>query len=164
MAQRPGGKRFKELMRRSRRDWAASKVVVGILRADSRAAQALERRLADVDLTLPQFNVLMVLAASPAGSLPLFELNAQLVSTPPNTTWLTSRMQERGLVTKKRDPDDGRVVLLEIKEKGWSVLAKAAPLVFGTERELLAGFSEAELQTLGELLSRLLDQDPPEGG
>lgn len=159
-----GQKRFKELMKRSQRDWAASKVVVGILRADSKAAQAIERRLADVGLTLPQFNILMVLAASASGALPLYELTAQLVSTPPNTTWLTSRMQERELVTKTRDPNDGRVVVLELTEKGWMTLGEAAPLVFATERELLAGFSKADLRTLGDMLSRLLDQPDAEEG
>lgn len=154
MATRP--QRFKALMDRSRRDWAASKVVVGILRADSKAAQAIERALAEVDLTLPQFNVLMVLAASDSGSLPLFELNAQLVSTPPNTTWLTNRMQEKGLVTKTRDAHDGRVVLLGLAGRGWDVLGRAAPLVFDAEKELLRGFSRKELATLGDLLGRLL--------
>lgn len=151
-----GPKKFKALMDRSRRDWAASKVVVGVLRADSKAAQAIERALAEVDLTLPQFNVLMVLAASEQGSLPLFELNAQLVSTPPNTTWLTNRMQEKGLVTKTRDVHDGRVVLLELADLGWSVLGKAAPLVFDAEKELLSGFSRKELATLGGLLDRFV--------
>ena len=153
----PAPERFKELMRRSDRDWAASKAIVGVLRADSKAAQALERALGEADLSLPQFNVLMVLAASPEGRLPIFELNAQLVSTPPNTSWLSDRMQERGLVRKSRSPDDGRVVVLSLTERGWKALSKAAPLVFDTERELLTGFTKAEIRTLGELLSRLLD-------
>ena len=160
MARRQGPKRFKELMQRSRRHWGASKVVVGILRADSKAAQAIERALAEVGLTLPQFNVLMVLAASPSGSLPLFDLNTQLVSTPPNTTWLTNRMQERRLVIKKRDPEDGRVVLLELTEIGWKALGDAAPLVFDAEKQLLAGFNRSEIATLGDLLSRLLAGPP----
>lgn len=163
MTRRSGQQRFKELMKRSKRDWAASKVVVGILRADSKAAQAIERRLAEVGLTLPQFNILMVLAASPSGALPLYDLNAQLVSTPPNTTWLTTRMQGLGLVTKTRAPDDGRVVVLELTEEGWSALAQAAPLVFETERELLAGFSRSDLRTLGDLLSRFLDHPDAKG-
>lgn len=149
-------KRFKDLMRRANRDWAASKVVVSILRADSKAAQAIERALAEVGLTLPQFNILMVLAASASGSLALFELNAQLVSTPPNTTWLTNRMQERGLVVKERDAEDGRVVLLELTELGWDALARAAPLVFDAEKELLSRFTRSEMKTLGNLLTRLL--------
>lgn len=156
MATDPTPARFTELMRRSDRDWAASKAIVGILRADSKAAQGLERALGGADLSLPQFNVLMVLAASPGAKLPIFELNAQLVSTPPNTSWLTERMQERGLVRKSRSPDDGRVVLLALTQKGWRALGKAAPLVFDTERELLKGFTRSELKTLGELLGRFL--------
>lgn len=153
----PAPERFKELMRRSDRDWAASKAIVGVLRADSKAAQALERALGEAGLSLPQFNVLMVLAASPDARSPIFELNAKLVSTPPNTSWLSDRMQERGFIRKSKSPDDGRVVVLTLTEKGWRALAEAAPLVFDTERELLARFTKAEIRTLGQLLSRLLD-------
>lgn len=156
MARDAGPARFRDLMHRSNRDWAASKAIVGILRADSKAAQALERALGEAGLSLPQFNVLMVLAASPEGRLPIFELNAQLVSTPPNTSWLSDRMQEGGLVRKSKSPDDGRVVLLELTQKGWRALGRAAPLVFDAERELLKGFSRSELKTLGELLGRFL--------
>lgn len=148
--------RFEALMERSNRDWAASRAIVGILRADSKAAQALERALGEAGLTLPQFNVLMVLAASPEGRLPIYELNAQLVSTPPNTSWLSDRMQERGFVRKSRSPDDGRVVVMTLTEKGWRILATAAPLVFDAERELLSGFTRTELRTLAALLSRFV--------
>ena len=154
--QRQGPKRFTDLMKRSDRDWDASRAVVSLLRADSKAAQTLERALGSMDLSLPQFNVLMVLASAPDASLPIFELNAQLVSTPPNTSWLSNRMQERGLVRKSKSPDDGRVVMLELTEKGWRALTKAAPLVFEAERKLLKGFTRSELKTLGELLGRLL--------
>lgn len=152
-----GPKRFTDLMRGSRRDWSASRVVVSILRADSKAAQTLERALAQVDLSLPQFNVLMVLAASPEGSLPVFELNAQLVTTPPNMSWLSNRMEQRGLVRKRRDETDRRVVVIELTQRGWSALAAAAPIVFEAEKQLLARFSRAELRTLGDLLTRLLE-------
>ena len=155
-APRQGPKRYKDLMAGSGRDWDASRVVVSLLRADSRAAQALERALSEANLSLPQFNVLMVLASSPEARMPTFELNAHLVSTPPNTSWLSDRMQEGGLVKKSRSPDDGRVVILELTEKGWKALGKAAPLVFDTERELLSRFSRSELRTLGELLTRFL--------
>src|SRR5687767_8211831 len=139
-----GPRRFKDLMTRSSRDWDASRVIVSLLRADSKAGQALERTLSEAGLSLPQFNVLMVLASSPEGRMPTFELNAQLLSTPPNTSWLSDRMRERGLVRKSRSPDDGRVVILEITEKGWSALGKAAPLVFDAERAMLKGFSRQE--------------------
>ena len=143
-------------MAQSRRDWDASRVVVSMLRADSKASQALERELGKVNLSLPQFNVLMVIASSPEGRMPTSELNAQLVSTPPNTSWLSDRMQERGLLKKSKSPDDGRVVILELTEKGWKALGAAAPLVFEAERALLSAFSRTELRTLGKLLTRFL--------
>ena len=149
--------RFKELMRRARRDRAASRVVVSILRADSRASQTLERALTEAGLSLPQFNVLMVLAASPDGALPIFELNALLVSSPPNMSWISGRMEERGLVRKRRDDADRRVVLIELTEEGWAALGRAAPLVFDAEKDLVGGYSRAELKHLGNLLGRLLD-------
>ena len=156
MAPKAAPTRFQVLMDRSGRDWPASKAIVGILRANSKAAQALERALGEADLTLPQFNVLMVLAASPEGRLPIYGLITQLVSTPPNMSWLSDRMAEHGLVEKTRSPDDGRVVVLTLTEKGWQALVQAAPLVFDVERELLAGFSRSERRTLGELLTRFV--------
>jgi DNA-binding MarR family transcriptional regulator len=148
--------RFRELMRRSNRDRDVSRVAVSLLKADSRVAQMLERALADAGLTLPQFNLLMELAASPEGALRLYEINARLISTPPNTSWLCTRMEQGRLVKRRRDPDDARVVIVALTEKGWAAVAKAAPLVFRAEKELLAGYSRAELKSLANLLARLL--------
>lgn len=146
-----------DLARRSDRRWAASRVIVSMLRAESKAAQALERALAPAELSLPQFNILMVLAAAPDARLAMFELASQLVSSPPNLSWLTNRMEQRGLIRKRRYESDRRVVMVELTEKGWNLLGEAAPLVFDRERDLLRGFSAADLRTLGDLLQRFLD-------
>lgn len=148
--------RFQDLMRQAKRDRDASRVAVSILKADSRVAQTLERALGNAGLTLPQFNLLMELAASPEAALPLYEINARLISTPPNTSWLCTRLGEVGLVRRRRDPSDARVVIIELAQKGWAALAKAAPMVFQAEKELLAGYSRTELRSLAGLLVRLL--------
>ncbi|HEV3472468.1 MAG TPA: MarR family transcriptional regulator, partial [Actinomycetota bacterium] len=121
-------KGFRDLMERSKRDRDASRVAVSILKADSKVAQTIERALADVGMTLPQFNLLMELAASPEGALPLYEINARLISTPPNTSWLCTRMEEARLIKRRPDPDDGRVVVVELTNKGWNALGRATPL------------------------------------
>lgn len=154
----PTSPRFAQLMQRSKRDWAASRSIVGILRASSQVSRELERTLADVDLTLPQFNVLMALAASPRASLPLFEVTAELISSPPNVTWLSNRMEQRGLVRKQRDDNDRRIVHLELTERGWEVLSRAAPLVFTTERLLLSRFDARQVGEMADLVTRLIDR------
>ena len=152
--------RFRALTRRARRDREASRAAVAILKADSRVGQALERALLAAGLTLPQFNILMELAAAEDGALPLYELNSRLISTPPNTSWLSTKMVDAGLVTKARDATDSRVVILALTEGGWTALEKAAPLVFGAERELLAAYSQDELRLLADLLGRVVTQPP----
>ena len=150
--------RFRELTRRAHRNREASRVAVAILKADSHVGQALERALLGAGLTLPQFNVLMELASVDGAALPLYELNSRLINTPPNTSWLSSKMVDAGLVTKTRDATDSRVVILAMTERGWEVLETAAPAAFDAERELLGGFTKSELRTLSTLLARLVDR------
>lgn len=156
-AQRQVPARFREMTARARRDRVASAAAVAILRADSKVGRALERALATVGLTLPQFNVLMELASTAGGALPLHQLNSRLISTPPNTSWLSTKMEQAGLVTKGRDDRDARVVVMAITEAGWAALEEAAPLVFDAEHRLLGAYTRDELRTLGNLLGRLLD-------
>ncbi len=148
--------RFRALMQRAGRNRDASRVAVSILKADSRIGQVLERALSQVDMTLPQFNVLMELAASPEGTLPLYDLTARLISTPPNTSWLCKKMEESGYISKTRDATDSRVVLLELTERAWEALEQAAPVVIIAEKELLKDYSRDDLRRLGELLTPLL--------
>ena len=147
--------RFGDLMRRAGRNQDASRAAVSILRADSKVGQVLERALACAGLSLPQFNVLMELASSAGAALPLHELTARLISTPPNISWLSTRMEGAGLVTKARDRNDSRVVILELTESGWVTLARAAPLVFEAEKKLLGAYSCDELRDLADLLDPL---------
>jgi DNA-binding MarR family transcriptional regulator len=149
-----GPARFEEMMRRANRNRDVSRVAVSILRADSKVSQVLQRALAEVGLTLPQFNVLMELASSPEAALPLYELNGRLISTPPNTSWLCTRMVESGLVTKDRGVTDSRVVILKLTERGWARLGDAAPRVFEAEKQLLGSYSRDELRHLADLLGK----------
>ena len=149
--------RFRQLTERARRDRDASRAAVAILKAESRLAQELERALAEADLTLPQFNLLMELAVTPDAALPLYELNARMIATAPSTSWLSTRMQEAGLVTKARHPDDARVVILAMTEAGWTALERALPHVVDTEQRLLAGYTTGELRALARLLGPLAD-------
>lgn len=152
-------RRFAEAERQAGRDRTASRATVAVLKASSRLAQTIERALADADLTLPQFNVLILLAESPTGALPLHAVVGRLIGTPSNLSWLTSRMQERGLITKDRDDDDGRVVLLTITEEGWSVLERAMPRVFAVEKQLWNAHPRTDLRELTAQLDAMIGTD-----
>lgn len=155
MARRAG--RFDQASRRAERDRDASRAAVTVMKAGTRLAQQIERALADADLTLPQFNVLMELAAAPDGTLPMHAVIDRLISTPASLSWLTSRMRDRGLITKERDDEDARVVLLSITEDGWSALEQAMPPAFAAEKQLWHGYRKMDLRALVDLLDPLLE-------
>ena len=112
------GSRFRVAEQQAGRNRDVSRAAVAVMTAGSRVAREIERALSDADLTLPQFNVLMELAASPEGSLPMHEVIDRLISTPSNLSFLATRMAERGLVTKQRSDEDARVVVMTITEAG----------------------------------------------
>ena len=155
MAQVEG--RFEHAAHRAGRDLDASRAAVTVMKASSRLSQAIERALADADLTLPQFNVLMELAASADGSLPQHAVIDRLISTPASLSWLTTRMRDRGLITKERDADDARVVVLAITEVGWTALEDAMPRVFTTEKQLWRDHRRTDLRSLTALLEPLVE-------
>src|SRR5690554_6792678 len=146
-----GSERFDAATRRAGRDRDASRAAVTVMKAGSRLVQEIERALADADLTLPQFNVLMELAAAPDGGLPMHVVVQRLIGTPSSLSWLTTRMRERGLVTKERDPGDARVVRLAITEPGWDALERGMPRVFATERMLWQEHPDADLRTIAAM-------------
>jgi DNA-binding MarR family transcriptional regulator len=112
----------------------------------------MEEALTPTGVTGPKFNVLMELAASPDGALPLSEVARRLLRSPPNITTLIDRMEADGFVRRRRPAGDRRVVTAEITEGGWKALGRAAPVVFEGERRLLSCLSRGQRRDLARLL------------
>ena len=68
--------------------------------------------------------------------------------TAPSTTRLVAELEQRGLVTRTPDPDDGRSHRVEVTEAGSAALTRARQERSSAVAELLAGTDDAELQTL----------------
>jgi DNA-binding MarR family transcriptional regulator len=66
------------------------------------------------------------------------------------------RLEERGLITRERSESDGRAVVVTLTEAGRAALDAALPDHLETERRLLTGLSDDDLDALAGLLRRLL--------
>ena len=73
---------------------------------------------------------------------------------PSNVVGLLNELEERGLVTRRRDPDDRRRHIVELSARGAESLALAHCRIAGAEEELLRALSPAERVTLHALLVR----------
>ena len=103
-----------------------------------------------------------VLSAARGGPRRITELAEIEGVAQPTMTLLVKRLEERGWVTRERDPDDGRVVLVSLTEAGATVLDELRADYRGALRAHMLAMSDEEvaamvtattaLQTLNEAL------------
>lgn len=133
------------------------KQVCFALYAANRAVTARYRPLlADLELTYPQYLVMLVLweQGSTGDLTRVSDLGRRLRLDSGTLTPLLKRLAERGLVERQRSTADERVVTLKLTDAGWSMRekAKAVPgrLLCGV------GVSPERLRALREELKDLL--------
>ena len=74
------------------------------------------------------------------------------------------RLERRGYVKRRRDPDDRRGVLVELTDAGREVLDRAVSANTGREKELIANLTKEEQKVLAGLLKKLLAGLEPSTG
>ena len=70
-----------------------------------------------------------------------------------------ARLELTGLVEKRVNPADKRLISLKLTEAGRALFEQIAPLALAYETEVLASLSPEEQETFRQLLSRLLARD-----
>ncbi len=81
------------------------------------------------ELTLAQVRVLRRLAKQPRT---MGQLGADLVLAPPSITHLADRLEERGLIERRRDDEDRRKVLATLTAEGRRLVSVTSPFLEGT--------------------------------
>ncbi|MBA0126368.1 MarR family transcriptional regulator [Haloechinothrix sp. YIM 98757] len=147
-----------EQWRRERPDLDTSGLAVfgRLHRAFNRYQAHLTELFNDYDLSISSFSVLAALRRlghpyrCTAGKL----ADIDLVSTG-GITQRVDKLQTAGLVNRERDPEDRRIVYVELTEKGLAVVDEVATAHFANEAGMLGGLTHSERGQLARLLSRL---------
>jgi DNA-binding MarR family transcriptional regulator len=74
------------------------------------------------------------------------------------------RLERRGYVKRRRDPNDRRGVLVELTDAGREVLDLAVSANTGSEKELMSSLSKQDQKALAGLLKKLLGGLEPANG
>lgn len=111
------------------------------------------------ELRKVEYSLLMLLNAN--GALPPKRLGQTLTLTAPNLTLLLDRLQHRGLITRERNPADGRSQHIVLTDLGQRTARDAAAAAVPMERDLLDRLSRAEHAMLIELLCKLAGRPAP---
>jgi DNA-binding MarR family transcriptional regulator len=109
-------------------------------------------------LTINDYGCLLLLSRAGEEGMRRIDLANQLQLSPSGITRLLDRLEDQGLVGKGECKSDARVSYAILTDAGLEKLKDAAPgHVEDIERRLSAVLSEAEMQTLTDLLGRLSD-------
>jgi len=105
-------------------------------------------------LTFARYEALVLLAFSSRGELPMRTIGERLMVHPTSATNIVQRLDAQGLVTRRRNPDDGRGTLAAITSRGRTVM-EAATDDLVTARFGLGVLTAAERDQLFALLRKL---------
>ena len=133
-----------------------------LLRAHAAATRRLNALLsAEHGLTISDYEVLLRLARSDDRRLRRVDLAEQVLLTASGITRLLDGLERAGLVERGSCDTDRRVVYAVLTEAGLAKVREASKSHFVQVEELFSErFDEAELDTIGDLLSRLGESDP----
>jgi DNA-binding MarR family transcriptional regulator len=101
------------------------------------------------------FGVLSVISANPG--INQGAVGRVLGIQRPNMVALVTELTERGLVTRKADPRDGRAFVLEVTRQGSHALATTLARIREHEERLLESIGLGDREELIQLLRRLAD-------
>lgn len=118
-------------------------------------SQAFDDALAAAGGSRPSWLVLMSLKARPAANQR--ELAAAVGIQGATLTQHLNTMENDGLLTRRRDPNNRRVHLVELTEKGESAFFQMRQAAVAFDRQLRTGLADDDVATLERLLARLHD-------
>ena len=124
-------------------------------------SEALERdsnnNMRKTGMTLSQYTVLMPLEGQAEGAMTLKEIEKTLRCAQSTAHGLVTRLEEKGLVASSGDPEDKRIRVVRITEKGRSYCQEAKTRMLEMEARLLSPLSESERGQFLNYLSRIRD-------
>ena len=138
------------------------------LRAHAQITRKLEAELvAEHDLPLPSYDVLLQLAESPGRRLRMTELADRVLLSRSGLTRLVDRLEREGLVERASCPNDARGTHAVLTDAGLGRLRRAAPThLRGVAEHVTSRLDADELVELKRLMLKLMTEHGPlpEGG
>jgi DNA-binding MarR family transcriptional regulator len=134
-------------------------LVYAVGRVNQGIRRELRRRLAEWNLSVPEFTALSILERRPGLS------NAQLARrtmvTPQSMIEILAVLESRALVHRTVDPDHARILRAELTREGASVLSAATPAILDIQDEMLRDVPESQRQLVLDAMLKAMERLRP---
>jgi len=137
-------------------------VFLNVLHTADALGQAMEQMLRPAGLSHTQYNVLRILRGAGDAGLSCRAIAARMLTHDPDITRLLDRLERHGLVTRRREQSDRRVVTAHITSAGLSLLQNLDAPVAALHRRLLGHLGPERLAALAEMLEQARAVPAPE--
>ena len=115
----------------------------------------LPKEWLSLDLTMPQLKVVLLLFTN--GPERMGTIASALGVSLATATGVVDRLVEKDMVTREGDPNDRRIVLIRLSDKGEQIITGLWQLARVNTEALLKALDQRKLQLLNEALSALLE-------
>lgn len=155
-----GGRLQRELKKKRPFASPEQEAMLNLLRTNDQFQNRFGRLFRDHGLTSSQYNVLRILRGE-GKPMPSLEIAERLIQVVPAITGLIDRLENQGLVRRKRCTEDRRVVYVAITRKALTLLEKLDEPVNSLHQNLIGHLTRSELKELSRLLEKArLNSDP----
>jgi MarR family 2-MHQ and catechol resistance regulon transcriptional repressor len=135
-------------------DPLAHRALQALLRAEATVRKRVAAELNREGVSPAGFSVLVVLTTA-GGSAELKTLRRRLGWSKANATEVTATLQERGLVRRRRDPNDRRLVIVDLTYGGRELVERLFPEHSDRVTQAFGALDETEKRSLAELCRKL---------
>jgi len=126
----------------------SEEALVSIMRTAAVLDHVFQDALREFGLTPTQYNVLRILRGAGKEGLCGREIGERLISRVPDVSRLLDRMEDQGLMTRERDPEDRRHVTARATSKGLKLLVEVEPTLRSVEERFCGALSADALTDL----------------
>jgi MarR family transcriptional regulator, 2-MHQ and catechol-resistance regulon repressor len=135
-------------------DPLAHRALQALLRAESAVRRRLAAELEREGISAAGFSALVVLTTA-GGALELKTLRRRLGWSKPNATEVTATLEARGLVVRRRPPEDRRIVVVELSASGRGLVERLFPAHSARVTRAFGALDEGEKRSLAEICRKL---------
>jgi MarR family transcriptional regulator, 2-MHQ and catechol-resistance regulon repressor len=135
-------------------DPLAHRALQALLRAEAAVRRRLAAELEREGVSAAGFSALVVLTTA-GGSLELRTLRRRLGWSKANATEVTATLAARGLVFRRRAPEDRRSVVIDLSHEGRDIVERLFPAHSDRVTQAFGALDEGEKRSLAELCRKL---------
>jgi len=112
----------------------------------------LQKAFSESGIEVTPIQVMLLFFLQKKDGSSLTQISQGLMLENPTVTGLVDRLEKSGYVKRSDHPDDRRVYLVRITEKGKKVANKALPIIKKLNEEIKKGYSKGEIENFKKVL------------